>query len=34
MVYKTGEGSRWGLAAAGNRVFVHDSHSLTALPVF
>ncbi|MGW0547756.1 protein kinase domain-containing protein [Streptomyces altiplanensis] len=34
MVYKEGEGSRWGLAVGGNRVFFHDSHSLTALPVF
>lgn len=34
MVYDKGEGTRWGLAASGNRVFFHDSHSLTPLPVF
>ncbi|MFH8931755.1 PQQ-binding-like beta-propeller repeat protein [Streptomyces pristinaespiralis] len=34
MVYNKGRGNRWGLAVGGNRVFVHDSHSLTALPVF
>ncbi|MGW0562492.1 hypothetical protein ACWDZ4_18185 [Streptomyces sp. NPDC003016] len=32
--YRKGEGSRWGLAVGGNRVFFHDSRSLTALPVF
>ncbi|NUK17013.1 serine/threonine-protein kinase [Streptomyces lunaelactis] len=34
MVYPTSEGRRWGVAVSGNRVFVHDSQSLTALPVF
>ncbi|QIP86268.1 PQQ-binding-like beta-propeller repeat protein [Streptomyces sp. Tu 2975] len=34
MMYRAGEGNRWGIAVGGNRVFFHDSHSLTALPVF
>jgi hypothetical protein len=34
MRYGAGEDNRWGIAVGGNRVFVHDSHSLTALPVF
>ncbi|MET7622761.1 serine/threonine-protein kinase [Streptomyces sp. NPDC005408] len=34
MVYDKGEGNRWAIAVGGNRVFLHDSHSLTALPVF